>query len=171
MEVLGCFVRINKKIKSLLSDFFIPKNEYTNTLIIYSPKGNTNHIKWFASIPPKTLFVEEIFLNSKKKYRVWYPNQLFTRTTHEQAIKLLNKKPLVPWLWIGSCEDEEVSSRLDEFMVVGNIITLELLNDLFPSIMKFQYLCPSTLELQDFPISGIQIKEDDSFNENSKKTS
>ena len=68
-------------------------------------------------------------------------------------------------------EDEEVSSRLDEFMVVGNIITLELLNDLFPSIMGFKYLCPSTLELQDFPISGIQIKEDDSFNENSKKTS
>mgnify|MGYP000067460475 CR=1 FL=1 len=78
--------------------------------------------------------------DSKKRYRVWYPNQLFTRTTHEQAIKLLNKKPLIPWLWIGSNEDEEVSSRLDEFMVVGNIITLELLNDLFPSIMKFQYL-------------------------------
>jgi hypothetical protein len=78
-------------------------------------------------------------LNSKKKYRVWYPNQLFTRTTHEQAIKLLNKKPLVPWLWIGSSEDEEVSSRLDEFMVVGNIITLELLNDLFPYDGKIRY--------------------------------
>ena len=171
MEVLGCFIRINKKIKSLLSDFFIPKNEYSNTLIIYSPKGNSNHVKWFASVPPKTLFVEEFILDSNKRYKVWYPNQLFTRTSHEQAIKLLNKKPLVPWLWIGSSEDEEVSSKLHEFMVVGNIITLELLNDLFPSIMKFQYLCPLTLELQDFPISGIQIKEDDSFNENSKKTS
>jgi hypothetical protein len=171
MEVLGCFIRINKKIKSLLSDFFIPKNQYSNTLIIYSPKGNSNHVKWFASVPPKTLFVEEFILDSKKRYRVWYPNQLFTRTTYEQAIKLLNKKPLVPWLWIGSNEDQEISYKLNEFLVVGNIITLELLNDLFPSIMKFQYLCPSTLELQDFPISGIQIKEDDSFIENSKKTS
>jgi hypothetical protein len=171
MEVLGCFIRINKKIKSLLSDFFIPKNEYSNTLIIYSNNGNSNHVKWFASVPPKTLFVEEFILDCKKRYKVWYPNQLFTRTSYEQAIKLLNKKPLIPWLWIGSNEDEEVSSRLDEFMLVGNIITLELLNDLFPSIMKFQYLCPSTLELQDFPIDGIQIKEDDSFNENSKKTS
>ena len=171
MEVLRCFVRINKKIKSLLSDFFIPKIEYSNTLIIYSPNGDSRHVKWFASIPPKTFFVEEFILDSKKKYKVWYPNQIFTRTTYEQAKELLNKKPLVPWLWIGSNENEEVSSKLDEFMVVGNIITLELLNDLFPSIIKFKYLCPSTLELQDFPISGIQIKEDDSFIKDFKKTS
>ena len=171
MEVLRCFVRINKKIKSLLFDFFIPKNEDSNTLVVYGSKKEWEDMVWLSFVPKNTIFVEEIVINSKKICKIWNPDQLFVKTSKEKAYVMLNKKPFIPWLWIGSNENEEITNKLEEFMVVGNIITLELLKDLCPCINKFQYLCPSTLELQDFPIGGIQIKEDDSFNENSKKTS
>ena len=60
-----------------------------------------------------------------------------------------------PWLMI-SCDDEDFTDTLHEYICRGNTITLDLLNLRFGQ-GKWTYLNPKTFEDVDFPSEGIVI--------------
>jgi hypothetical protein len=47
---------------------------------------------------------------------------------------------------------------MDDYIYPGNIITLELLKDLFPGTQRWVYIDPKTFEETEFPSKGIVIE-------------
>jgi hypothetical protein len=161
LEIMGCCVRINKKV----NDIFIDKNpKFENSLTIYSRHSYFEpKITWFASIPHHTFFVEEFkFSKERKRYRIWKAHQLFSATSEDEARLLCDKSIKRPWLWIGSDEGFDMTEYIEQYLVVGNVITLQVLKSIVNDIHDWQYMCPKTFEMKEFPIDGIQIEENDS---------
>jgi hypothetical protein len=110
-----------------------------------------------------TIFIEKItFIKNDDflhKYKIWYEEQLYMKLTLSQKKFLVKQKINCPWIWIGE-NDNDMTQVLEEFLLDGNKIKLELLNKLFPDIKKWSYVCSKTLEIKEFPVEGIQIKHD-----------
>jgi hypothetical protein len=160
--ILGC-LKVIKRIKT----FFVSlckNNGYKITCKTISPYGN--QLRWSALIPRDTLVLEGLeyqnFSDYNLKYRVFYPGELYVKSSMNTCIELLHIRPKVPWLWIGGDDffgsSIDMSDVLSHYILSGNLIKLELLKNLEPKIEKWQYMDPETLELFKFPDEGIQIK-------------
>jgi len=73
--------------------------------------------------------------------------------------------PLPPWFFIG-CYDsakslQDKTCEMDDYVYPGNVITLDLLQHLFPGTQRWVYIHPQTFEETDFPSEGIVIEQDD----------
>ena len=82
----------------------------------------------------------------------------------QEKIRILHSIPLKPWFWIGGATDTspkmvDMTSSLEKFIVPGNTISLSLLIEVNPYIVRWRYLHPITLEEHDFPTKGITIKD------------
>ena len=69
--------------------------------------------------------------------------------------------PPPPWFFIG-CYDsakslQDKTGDMDDYIYPGNVITLELLQHLFPGTQRWVYIDPKTFEETDFPSEGIVI--------------
>jgi hypothetical protein len=155
LQVLGCCIRTKRYIKNLFQDEF----EYSSGLEIL---GNKDAL-WITNVPKNSIFLEKITCRRVDerfyKYKVWYYDQLYMKPSMDLKKFLVNVKVESPWLWIGEGEID-MTNKLEEFILDGNVIRLELLNLKFPEIKNWSYLNSKTLELEVFPVEGIQIKHD-----------
>jgi hypothetical protein len=155
MQIIGCCVRTKRFIKNIYNSDY----EYSSSLEILGNKD----IGWIANVPKDTIFIEKItFIKNDDflhKYKIWYEEQLYMKLTLSQKKFLVKQKINCPWIWIGE-NDNDMTQVLEEFLLDGNKIKLELLNKLFPDIKKWSYVCSKTLEIKEFPVEGIQIKHD-----------
>lgn len=97
-----------------------------------------------------------------KKYKISDGIEL----TYQEAYDVIHNSPKKPWIWIGDEDGTDMTEELSAFIVDGNVITLDLLNVLFPNINKWKY-CSRSFDILDFP-SEIIIKNDP-INETPKK--
>lgn len=101
---------------------------------------------------------EYLFNDKSRKAVVQYEGEEIKKT-------LTMRKGKTPWVWIGDITTErEITSDLAKFIVAGNVIKYELLNQLmdFHVDTQIQYIDPVSLEFKDFPEDGIVIEADDS---------
>ena len=149
LNFLGCFVRLNKRWKSLFEDKEEPK--FVNTLTIYDTADQ--HIVWHATVPRGTFFIEELKYKSEIKYRIWKENQMYIETSKEQALELMNMKLKQPWLWLGSYDGIDLTLYIQQYLLPGNTITLQILNSIVATkVEEWTYMCPETFEMKEFPI-------------------
>jgi hypothetical protein len=116
----------------------------------------------------KIILIEEIEYLSVDLQAVKYKISDGTELTYDQALNVIHNSPKKPWIWIGDEDGTDMTEELNAFIVDGNLITLDLLNVLFPEIKNWKY-CSRSFDILDFP-SEILIKNDP-INETSEKTS
>jgi hypothetical protein len=110
-------------------------------------------------VPKDCVYVCEYLFNDKsRKAIVQYEGEVMKKT-------LTMRKGKTPWIWIGDITAErELTSEMQKFIVHGNVIKYELLNQLmdFHIDTQIRYMDSTSLEFKDFPEDGIVIEEDDS---------
>jgi len=120
----------------------------------------TDALTWTTTIPPHTFLCETVsktYLGETvSKTKVWPANTAYIRESEDDRIDRLDQRPVCPWIWIG-CGETDYTDQLTEYVVYGNWITLEFLNELFPED-EWSYVCSKTLEKKEFPAGGIHIK-------------
>lgn len=114
---------------------------------------------WKTIVPEKHIICERLILSSptddKTKYKIWYEGEM-SELTYEESLNIFNSKPKRPWIWIGDTKHNMLQT-LDEYLVIGNKITLELLQIINPEIKEWKYICSQTLDMLNFPSDGIII--------------
>lgn len=72
--------------------------------------------------------------------------------------------PPPPWFFIGSYDSakslQDKTYEMDDYVYPRNVITLDLLRELFPGTQRWVYIHPQTFEETDFPSEGIVIQSD-----------
>lgn len=120
-----------------------------------------SEIKWLAEVPENTILchcVKKTVLGiSTVKTRIWHTNEIFIKQNMDERLRIIFETCDRPWLWIG-CGETDYTEKVDEYIVSGNKITLQLLEIIFPDETEWSYLCPKTLEKIVFPVDGIQIE-------------
>jgi len=123
-----------------------------------SPEPN-----WKTVVPLFTIIADKIrsvsLDHDTVKYRVTYSGQYYETLTQSDMIQLSFTDVQTPWLWIGE-GDQDMTEFVKPYILSGNTIRLELLEYINPSIKKWKYLDPLTLNEVDFPAAGITIKDD-----------
>jgi hypothetical protein len=105
-----------------------------------------------------------------RKYKVWKKDEDIDVLSSSKIYDILQAKVDAPWLWIGCTTifgEVDMTSSLDQYLVGGNHVTLELLSRMYPYHWNWRYLDPVTFKEVEFPEDGITI--DDSRVERSEK--
>ena len=164
MKTLGFLSRIKTWITSCCRP---NKDIYRNSCTVLRLNHSEDFIQWKAIIPQNTILLEHVEHENRfgycEKYKVWYVGDEYVKPSKEECMRLLNTKVNVPWVYIGGEDSEghiiDVTTEISSYLISGNIIKLELLRFIEPSIVRWRYMDFSTLEEADFPVEGIQIKE------------
>lgn len=127
----------------------------------------TGQFKIFR-VKNKIILIEEIEYLSVDLQTVKYKISDGIELTYDEALNVIQNSPKKPWIWIGDEDGTDMTEELNAFIVDGNLITLDLLNVLFPEIKNWKY-CSRSFDILDFP-SEILIKNDP-INETPEKTS
>jgi hypothetical protein len=139
------------------------------------PRGYSNRVKiigdtpltWYARVPEHCIVLDcienETCESYALKYKVWYHPEKYTKTSDSESIKLLNTKVKAPWVWIGGKDVDnkqiDATDMLSHYLLRNNLIKLELLEKLDPRIIEWSYMDYETLDIVNFPIEGILIRE------------
>jgi hypothetical protein len=94
-----------------------------------------------------------------KKYKISYSALHYSR---EMIYEILFTNLDAPWLWIGAKSllgDQDMTMSLVPYVVEGNRITLDLLQQEYPCLYDWKYLDRVTLKEIDFPKNGITIQK------------
>lgn len=120
-----------------------------------------DNVEWSENdtiVPKDCVYVCEYMFNDRtRKALVQYEGE-----TIKNSISF--KKGKAPWIWIGDITTErELTSELAKFIVHGNVIKYDLLEQLmdFHIDTQIQYIDPMSLDFHDFPEEGIVIQADD----------
>lgn len=118
---------------------------------------NEEWIEHDTIVPKDCVYVcEYLDKEKKRKATVQYEGE---QIRHDVS----TRKGKTPWVWIGDITTErELTSELAKFIVHGNVIKYELLNQLmdFHVDTQIQYIDPVSLDFHDFPEEGIVIQAD-----------
>lgn len=116
----------------------------------------------FYTIPENITAVTEIksvsLTDQTVKYKIWENEVEYL--DKEELEQIMKEDVIDPWLWIGAStlfKDEDMTSTIQPFVVVGNKITLEMLEKFYPCHYKWKYLDTVTFKEVDFPVDGITI--------------
>ena len=143
----------------MVAEYLHTENTYYSCKLKRLGTGS-DHLAWTLTIPEDTYLCETVsktYLGETvSKTKVWHCNDTFVRETEEKRLDRLIERPVYPWIWIG-CGEKDYTLQLAEYVVRGNLITLELLDELFHED-NWRYICSKTLETKDFPVDGIQIE-------------
>ena len=94
------------------------------------------------------------------KYRIW--DKEARVLTKEELNRIFKEKVEAPWLSIGSqtifCHFDN-TELMDQYIVPGNRITLNFLEETYPYFYDWKYLDSQTFEEVDFPAEGITIND------------
>lgn len=149
-----CLTRFFRSIVNLL---YTEQTHYSCKLKRLGSKMEP--LKWTVTIPENTILCEtvsKLYLGEiTSKTKVWYSDEVFIRESEEERFDRLDQKPECPWIWIG-CGETDYSKELSQYVVHGNLITKELLAELFEET-EWSYICSKTLDKKDFPLHGIEI--------------
>jgi hypothetical protein len=115
-------------------------------------------LQWTVTVPEDTILCETVsrtYLGETiTKTKVWHHEDVFVRDF--DRYERLDEKPKCPWIWIGSGETD-YTKEVSQYVVHGNLITLELLQEVFREI-DWSYICAESFDRKDFPVDGIQIE-------------
>ena len=154
--MIGCFCRT----MNLINRYFYSDEAKISHKIGRLGSGD-REIRWTAEVPENTILwhsVKKTCLgNTVTKTKIWHTNETFQKQNTDERLKMIFENCERPWLWIG-CGETDYTEQVDQYIVPGNRVTLELLGILFPDETEWSYLCPKTLEKLDFPVDGIQIE-------------
>jgi hypothetical protein len=164
--MIACLSQIRRIKKWFFTNCFCQKKYSISTKIIHK-SGVKDKLVWKTKVPLNSIILE-CFENEehglyKMKYKVFYPGEIYTKSSKDNCIRILNTNVESPWVWIGGSEPNgttvDATSTIAHFIMDGNTIKLELLHELFPNIVHWTYVDFASLETIEFPIEGIQIKE------------
>ena len=134
--------------------FCSPGDKLLNYYLSYHGEEWTEHDK---IVPKDCVYVcEYVFYDMGRRALVQYEGEEIRKT-------ISMRKGKAPWVWIGDITTErELTGELAKFIVHGNVIKYELLNQLmdFHIDTNIQYMDSTSLELKDFPEEGIVIEAD-----------
>ena len=151
--MLCCLLRLGRMIARYM---------YTNE-IRYSSNlkrlgTGVEPLQWTVTVPEDTILCETVSRTyigeTVSKTKVWHADDVFVRDT--DRFERLDEKPKCPWIWIGSGETD-YTKQVSQYVVHGNLITLELLQEVFHEI-DWSYICAESFDKKDFPVDGIQIE-------------
>ena len=115
-------------------------------------------LQWTVTIPEDTILCETVsrtYLGETiSKTKIWNSEDIYIREF--DRYERLDEKPKCPWIWIGSGETD-YTKEVSQYVVHGNLITLELLQEVFREI-DWSYICAESFDRKDFPVDGIQIE-------------
>lgn len=131
-------------------DSIRPHHQYymTSTKIEFQPSDEV--------VPDNCIYVEEWVHNGKKLCVIKYSGETIPDTWRESPFE---KDAQRPWVWIGDRKTEtDMTRAFNKFLVVGNIITDELIGHLTTATNIF-YIESGTFKELNFPEDGLVIKE------------
>ena len=141
-----------QRIKSCLGGCFSSRGYRRSTKMI----GYAT-LKWYTEVPEETILLELLENNHLIRYKIWYPGQIYSKTSDEEYMRMLNTPVKTRWVWIGG-DNFDATNMLSHYLLVGNVIKLELLEKLEPSVKQWTYIDYETLDSVDFPVDGIVIE-------------
>ena len=136
----------------------------------WNPVTNTNmpHNRYFLSddhefdesytrVPEDAVYIEEWISENKKRCVIRYEGQ---EIPTEWPVSPFAQAPKCPWIWVGDRDTEiDLTRTFNKFLVVGNVITLDLVLKLIQVTEKTNlvYVDSQTFEEHKFPGEGIVI--------------
>jgi hypothetical protein len=115
-------------------------------------------LQWTVTVPEATILCETVsrtYLGETiTKTKIWNSEDVYVRDS--ERYERLDEKPRCPWIWIGTGETD-YTKEVSQYVVHGNLITLELLQEVFREI-DWSYICAESFDKKDFPVDGIQIE-------------
>jgi hypothetical protein len=115
-------------------------------------------LQWTVTVPEDTILCETVsrtYLGETiTKTKIWNSEDVYVRDS--ERYERLDEKPRCPWIWIGTGETD-YTKEVSQYVVHGNLITLELLQEVFREI-DWSYICAESFDKKDFPVDGIQIE-------------
>jgi hypothetical protein len=122
-------------------------------------------------VPPETHWsygkvfdIQTIEYSNGRTKRVVYPASAQSHKDRAD-IGFTPPYPSPPWFFIGCYDSAESlqdrTCEMDDYVYPGNVITLALLQHLFPGTQRWVYIHPETFEETDFPSEGIVIEQDE----------
>lgn len=155
-EILRYVTFAINMVQSCRRSFYNPGDIMLEYYLSFHNEEWTEHDK---IVPRECVYVCEYLDKQKdRKATVQYEGE---QIKHDVS----PRKGKTPWIWIGDITTEtELTSQLQKFIVPGNVIKYELLNQLmdFQEDTQIQYIDPISLDFQDFPEDGIVIQADGS---------
>jgi hypothetical protein len=140
------------RIKKWVASCFCSRGYRRSTKII----GNGT-LKWYTEVPQETILLELLENNNLLRYKIWYPGDLYSKSSDEEYTRMLNTPVKTPWVWIGG-DNFDGTNMLSHYLLTGNVIKLELLEKLEPSVKQWTYIDYETLDSVNFPVDGIVIE-------------
>lgn len=119
----------------------------------------TEDLEPHLTVPEGLIYVEEWVRGAGKKYVIRYEGETIPRSWTENP---LDKKPRVPWVWVGDRETEiDLTRTFDRFLVVGNRITERLVSHFIRKTenTNLVYIESGTFKELKFPGDGLTIEE------------
>jgi hypothetical protein len=113
------------------------------------------------TVPQGAVYIEEWVRESTKKCVVRYAGDTIPRQWTESPFA---KHARTPWVWVGDRETEiDLTRTFNKFLVVGNRITVELVESLIRVTPKTKliYIQSGTFKELDFPGDGLTIEDYD----------
>lgn len=113
----------------------------------------------FERVPEGQVYVEEWVRDDVKRCVVRYGGEEIPKTWTTTPFDL---NPKTPWVWVGDRETEiDLTRTFNRFLVVGNVITMELVLKLIKVTERTQliYIESGTFKELKFPGDGITISE------------
>lgn len=154
-EIVRYATMIVNMVQACRRSFYNPGDKLLEYYLSYHGEEWTEHDQ---IVPRDCVYVcEYVFNDMCRRALVQYEGEEIRKT-------ITMRKGKAPWIWIGDITTErELTSEMKKFIVPGNVIKYELINQLmdFHVDTQIQYIDPVSLEFKDFPEDGIVIEEDD----------
>jgi len=155
--------RFRGLLRRILSFYYSKEPKIYSEVIVYNP--NNVKLDWHTIVPKDVIVVEKIQAVSiddrKVCYRVWNEGDEMCSLSSDDQMRYLRTGGALPWLWIGGdsfFKSQDRTSVIEPYIVSGNKITKDLLNNIDSSITNWHYLDPATFKEVEFPDEGITIK-------------
>lgn len=113
----------------------------------------------FDRVPEGRVYIEEWVRNDTKRCVVRYAGEEIPKTWTTTPF---DTNPKTPWVWVGDRDTEiDLTRTFTRFLVVGNVITMELVEKLIQVTDRTQliYIETGTFKELKFPGDGITISE------------
>ena len=145
-----------RRIKTWVSTCLCSRGYRRSTKII-----GATPLKWYTRVPEESILLEHLENDESGvhvlKYKVWYSGEIYSRSSDEEYMRMLNTPAKSPWVWIGG-NNIDATQMLSHYLLAGNTIKLELLQKLEPSVTSWTYVDYETLDSVNFPSNGILIE-------------